>query len=83
MFSVNLTEIFLMDKFAIPLVESFELAGISRPKGYKRAKAGQWAPVHYIDSIPVVLRDELLTFLKTLPTERTHKRGGYHKSKAE
>jgi hypothetical protein len=72
-----------MDRFAIPLVESFELAGIRRGKGYSLAKAGRWAPVHYIDSNPVVLRDEFLSFLKTLPTERTHKRGGYRPIKSE
>jgi len=66
-----------MEKFFIPLDESFELTNISRSQGFKRVKLGLWAPVRYIGSKPGVLPDELSAYLKTLPTERTHRRGGY------
>ena len=71
-----------MNKLAYSVEESFEIAGgVSRSTGYSRMRAGTWAPVRYINGKPVVLHDELIEFLRALPTERTHKRGGYRARK--
>ena len=65
-----------MDILAFTLVEAFELARVSRAKGYALHREGRFAPVRYVDGKPIVLKQDLELFLANLPTERTHKRGG-------
>ena len=65
-----------MERISYSLAEAFEVASISRALGYRLVKQGHFAPVHYVCAKPVVLRDELVAYLRSLPTVRTHKRGG-------
>jgi predicted site-specific integrase-resolvase len=65
-----------MEPLAFSLAEAFDLARISRAKGYELVRDGKFAPVRYQGGRTIVLRQDLETYLQSLPTERTHKRGG-------